>query len=74
MQLFLETNWNIDWKKTGADENKTFFSTIILSRLFRDLELDSKVKWLQNWEESPKADLTKISTQKSQRDQNRILS
>jgi len=37
----------------------TPFSRILLSTLFRELEEESKLKWQQNWEESPKAALTK---------------
>ena len=37
----------------------TSFSRITLSTLFRELGEESKLKWKQNWEESPKAALTK---------------
>jgi len=37
----------------------TSFSRIPLSTLFRELEEESKLKWQQNWKESPKAALTK---------------
>ena len=38
----------------------TYIHTYIhLSTLFRELEEESKLKWQQNWEESPKAALTK---------------
>ena len=37
----------------------TSFSRIPLSTLFRELEEESKLKWQQNWEESPKAAQTK---------------
>jgi hypothetical protein len=37
----------------------TSFSRIPLSTLFWELEEESKLKWQQNWEESPKAAQTK---------------
>lgn len=47
-------------KTAARDEGmKTSFSRIPLSTLFRELEEESKLKWQQNWEESPKAALTK---------------
>jgi len=46
--------------KTAARvKDKTSYSRIPLSTLFRELEEESKVKWQQNWEESPKAAQTK---------------
>jgi len=47
-------------KTAARDENMTTsFSRIPLSTLFRELEEKPKLKWQQNWEESPKAALTK---------------
>ena len=47
-------------KTAARDEDmKTSFSRIPLSALFRELEEESKLEWQQNWEESPKAALTK---------------
>jgi len=47
-------------KTAARDEDMTTsFSRIPLSTLFRELEDESKLKWQQNWEESPKAALTK---------------
>ena len=41
-------------KTAARDEDmKTFFSRIPLSKLFLELEEESKLKWQQNWEESP---------------------
>ena len=58
--------------KTAARvKDKTSYSRIPLSTLFRELEEESKVKWQQNWEESPKAAQTN-SIQAQQTDSNRI--
>jgi len=47
-------------KTAARDEDMTTsFSRIPLSMLFRELEEESKLKWQQNWEESPKAAQTK---------------
>jgi len=46
-------------KTTARDEDMTSFSRIHFSTLFRELEEESKLKWQQNWEESPKAAQTK---------------
>jgi ribonuclease HI len=40
-------------------DKTTSYSRIPLSTLFRELEEESKLKWQQNWEESPKAAETK---------------
>jgi len=47
--------------KTAArvKDKTTSYSRIPLSTLFRELEEESKLKWQQNWEESPKAAQTK---------------
>jgi hypothetical protein len=42
-----------------AKDKTTSYSRIPLSTLFRELEEESKLKWQQNWEESPKAAQTK---------------
>jgi len=42
-----------------AKDNTTYYSRIPLSTLFRELEEESKLKWQQKREESPKAALTK---------------
>jgi len=42
-----------------AKDKTTSYSRILLSTLFRELEEESKLKWQQNWEESPKAAQTK---------------
>ena len=47
-------------KTAARDKDKTtYYSRIPLSTLFRELEEESKPKWQQKWEESPKAALTK---------------
>jgi hypothetical protein len=47
-------------KRAARDKDKTTsFSRIPLSTLFRELEEESKLKWQQSWEESPKAAQTK---------------
>jgi len=47
-------------KTAARDEDMTTsFGRIPLSTLFRELEEESKLKWQQNWEESPKAVQTK---------------
>ena len=47
-------------KTAARDEDMTTsLSRIPLSTLFQELEEESKLKWQQNWEESPKAALTK---------------
>jgi hypothetical protein len=47
-------------KTAARDEDMTTsFSRIPLSTLFRELEEESKLKWQQNWEDSPKAAQTK---------------
>jgi len=47
-------------KTAARDKDKTtYYSRIPLSTLFRELEEESKRKWQQKWEESPKAALTK---------------
>jgi len=47
-------------KTAARDKDKTtYYSRIPLSTLFRELEEESKLKWQQKWEESPKAALTK---------------
>ena len=47
-------------KTAARDENMTTsFSRIPFSTLFRELEEESKLKWQQNWEGSPKAAQTK---------------
>jgi ribonuclease HI len=62
-------------KTAARDEDMTTsFSRIPLSTLFRKLEEESKLKWQQNWEDSPKAAQTKQSSQISQTDSNRKLS
>ena len=47
--------------KTAArvKDKTTSYSRKLLSTLFRELEEESKLKWQQNWEESPKAAQTK---------------
>jgi len=47
--------------KTAArvKDKTASYSRIPLSTLFRELEEESKLKWQQNWEESPKAAQTK---------------
>jgi len=59
--------------KTGArvKHKITSYSRIPLSTLFRELEEESKLKWQQNWEKSPKAAQTN-SIQAQQTDSNRI--
>jgi ribonuclease HI len=42
-----------------AKDKTTSYSRIPLSTLFRELEEESKLKWQQKWEESPKAAQTK---------------
>ena len=42
-----------------AKDKTTSYSKISLSTLFRELEEESKLKWQQKWEESPKAAQTK---------------
>ena len=50
-------------KTAARDEDMTTsFSRIPLSTLFRELEEESKLKWQQNWEDSPKAAQTKLFT------------
>jgi len=47
-------------KTAARDEDMTTsFSRIPLSTLFRELEEESKLKWQQKWEKSPKAAQTK---------------
>ena len=47
-------------KTAARDEDMTIsFSRIPLSTLFRELEEESKIKWQQNREDSPKAAQTK---------------
>jgi hypothetical protein len=47
-------------KTAARDKDKTTsFSRIPLSTLFRELEEESKLKWQQIWQESPKAAQTK---------------
>jgi len=48
-------------KTAAPDEDMTTsFSRILFSALFRELEEESKLKWQQNWEDSPKAAQTKL--------------
>jgi len=43
-------------KIAARDKDKTtYYSRIPLSTLFQELEEESKLKWQQKWEESPKA-------------------
>jgi hypothetical protein len=47
-------------KTAARGKNKTiYYSRIPLSTLYRELEDETKLKWQKNWEESPKAALTK---------------
>jgi len=47
-------------KTAAQDKDKTtYYSRIPFSMLFWELEEESKLKWQQKWEESPKAALTK---------------
>ena len=48
-------------KTAARDEDMTTsFCRIPFSTLFRELEEESKLKWQQNWEDSPKAAQTKL--------------
>ena len=46
-------------KTAARAKDKTTYSRIPFSTLFRELEEESKQKWQQKWEESPKAAQTK---------------
>jgi hypothetical protein len=47
-------------KTVARGKNKTsYYRRIPLSTLYRELEDETKLKWQNNWEESPKAALTK---------------
>jgi len=55
-------------KTAARDEDMTTsFTRIPLSTLLRELEEESKLKWQQSWEESPKAALKKTILPKRHR-------